>query len=76
MPVNVTPLGDRIQLRVVVGTDPETGSPIYRSRSYSNVKPEASDEALYAVAEGIGELTEDNLTDVYRHKSFALVPQE
>ena len=74
MPVNVNPLGDRVQLRVVVGTDPETGNPIYRSRSYSNVNPEADDQAVYNVAEGIGNLTEDSLTDVFRHKSFAIVP--
>ncbi len=74
MPVNVNPLGDRVQLRVVVGVDPESGNPIYRSRSYSNVSPDVSDEALYAVAESIGDLIEDNLSDVYRHKSYALVP--
>ncbi len=73
MSINVNPLGDRVQLRVVVGTDPETGNPIYRSRSYSNVKPDVTDDDLHAVAEGIGNLTEDNLSDIYRHKSYALV---
>ena len=74
MPVNVNPIADRVQLRVIVGTDPESGSPIYQSRSYSNVKPDVSDEDLYTVAAGLGTLMQDNLSDVYRHKSFSLIP--
>lgn len=74
MPVNVNPISDRVQLRVVLGTDPESGNLIYQSRSYSNVKPEVSDEELYVVAAGLGELMEDSLSDIYRHKSFALIP--
>ena len=74
MAVIVNPIGDRVQLRVIVGTDPESGSPIYQSRSYSNVKPDVTDEDLYAVADGLGTLMQDNLSDVYRHKSFSLMP--
>ncbi len=72
MPVQELAQGDRLQLRVVIGTDPETG-PIYRSRSYSNINPAVDSEHLHTVAEGIGDLTDDDLSDIVRHKSYTLV---
>ncbi|HPU00719.1 MAG: DUF1659 domain-containing protein [Firmicutes bacterium] len=49
MPVSAIPLGSRLQLRLLTGYT-EDGKPILRTRSYANVKPEATDEALYQTA--------------------------
>ena len=57
MPVIATPLITRMQLRLRVGTDP-MGNPILRTRSYNNIKPEATDEAIYETGQDLTGLQE------------------
>ena len=64
--------GDRLQLQVEE-LDPVTGDPVNRSYSYSNVNPNVDSEHLYAVGQGIGDLCEQNLVSVYRHKIYEIV---
>jgi len=67
-------LGDRLSIRVVVGSDGH-GHPILRSRSYSNVKPEVSDEDLYEFAEKVvGLINYSGAEDVQRYVGKALMP--
>ncbi len=73
MPIQELGQTDRLQLRVIVDTDPESGAPIYRSRSYSNINPAVDSEHLHAVAESIGDLSKDDVSDIYRHKTYQLV---
>ncbi len=70
---NEIAVGDRMQLRFSHGTNPETGNPIYRSRSYSNVKPGVDPGELLTVGEMIGDLTEASLSDVFRIKTYQLM---
>ena len=49
MPVASSPLGSRLQLRLRIGFT-EDGKPILRTRSYANLKSDASDEDLYQTA--------------------------
>lgn len=65
--------GDRLQLRVQVGTNPQNGNPIYRSRSWSRVKPGTTDEHLYEFAAKLGELGADVLENISRVKTVTLV---
>ncbi|WP_084785526.1 DUF1659 domain-containing protein, partial [Neomoorella mulderi] len=50
MAVISTPLATTLRLQVQTGTD-ATGQPVYRVRSYSRVKPSASDQDVYDVAQ-------------------------
>lgn len=56
------------QLRLVLydGEDPMTGDPVYRSKSFNNVKSEATAEQLFAVAEAFESLQERPLHTIER----------
>lgn len=56
------------QLRLVFydGEDMLTGNPIYRTKSFNNVKPEATAEQLFAVAEAFEGLQERPLYTIER----------
>ena len=59
------PLEDRLQLRVNVGTALD---PVYRTRSWGNVKPGVSDAILHDFAEALGDLTAEDVEKVFRVK--------
>ncbi len=59
MAVTAIPVGTRLTLRLNTGLD-ENFNPIYRTRSWSNVKPSATHANLHAVALGIGGLQVHN----------------
>ena len=65
MPVEVTPVGSRLQLRLQTGYD-EEGDPILRTRSYSRVKPDADNDALFAVAQEFIGLQQNEVQAVRR----------
>ncbi len=65
MAVNVTPVSARLQLRLNTGLD-ENFDPIYRTRSFSNVKTGTDNEDLFTVAQEIGGLQEHTLSAVRR----------
>jgi hypothetical protein len=72
MAVTANPLGSRMQLRLIVGQD-AAGNPIYQSRSYSNVKPLASDDAVFAVGNALAGLQQHGLEEVRRINEYVLV---
>ncbi|HLR09069.1 MAG TPA: DUF1659 domain-containing protein [Bacillota bacterium] len=55
-------------LRLVLydGDDIETGKPIYKTKSFSNVKTAATADQLYAIAQAVAELQERSLYNVER----------
>lgn len=55
MPVVNTPVASSLQLRVQTGTD-ASGQPLYRVRTYNRVKPAATDQDVYDVAQSLGGL--------------------
>ena len=55
MAVTVIPVSARLQLRLHTGLD-ENLNPVFRTRSYSNVKPSAGNEDLFTLAGEIGSL--------------------
>lgn len=55
MPVDVIPVSARLQLRLNTGLD-ENLDPVFRTRSFSNVKPGADNASLFELAQEIGSL--------------------
>lgn len=70
-----TPIGDRLSIRFNVGTDPGTGDPIYRTRSFSNIKPGVADTDVHELAEKMVALSNvTGATQVQRHVGNSLEP--
>ena len=65
MAVTVTPLATRLQLQLNVGMDEEF-NPIYRTRSFSNVKSDANNSDLMGLAQELGALQVHTLYAVRR----------
>lgn len=72
MPVYANPLGSRMQLRLLVGQD-EQGNPIFRTRSYANVKPTATDDEVHQVGAAIAGLMRHGLEELRRINEYVLV---
>lgn len=64
-------LGNKLQLRSNYGVI--DGKDVIRSRTYANVKADAANDGLYAVAEAIGGLQEPSLEDVILVESSLLL---
>jgi len=71
VPVAVTPLETTIRLRVQVGTD-AGGNPVLRSRNYDQVKPTATDQSVFDVAQALAGLHRDPVVQVLRVDEKAL----
>ena len=65
MAVNAIPVSARLQLRLNTGLD-ENLNPVYRTRSYSNVKPSSANLDLFELAQEIGLLQVHTLEAVLR----------
>ncbi len=65
MPVSINPISTRLQLRLNTGLD-ENFNPIYRTRSFSNVKPVAGNEDLFELAGEIESLQQHTVNSVRR----------
>ena len=44
------PQDSKLKLRLVVGTDPSTGAPVIKTKTFSKVKSSAVDQDVYDVA--------------------------
>lgn len=75
MAVNANPLSSRLQLRLITGQD-DKGNPIYRSRTYSNVKPLASDEDIYNVGDALADLQQHELDQIRRISEYVLEEED
>ena len=51
--VITVPRDSSLQLRLVVGTNPETGAPIINSKTFARIKSAALDQDIYDVATAI-----------------------
>ncbi len=65
MSVNIVPISARLQMRLNTGLD-ENMNPIFRTRSYSNVKTGADNAVLLDLAQQIGSLQVHTLDAVRR----------
>ena len=60
MAIVATPLASRLQLRVIVGYDSDD-NPVLRTRSYTNIKPDAASDLLYLTGLDLASLQEHPL---------------
>lgn len=65
MAVTVTPLVSRLQLQLITGSTPE-GKPILRTRSFSNIKTGADNEALFLTGQELAGLQQHQLDTIKR----------
>lgn len=65
MAVNATPGEGILQVKVQTGVD-ENGKPVIRTRSFTGVKPTATDADVYAVAQKILGLQKHPVVSVTR----------
>ncbi len=71
MAVTAIPLTARLQLRLNTGLD-DNFNPIYRTRTYANIKASADNEDLFELAEEIGSLQLHTLEAVRRVVEYEL----
>ncbi|HZK35125.1 MAG TPA: DUF1659 domain-containing protein [Bacillota bacterium] len=72
MALEVNPLSSRLQLQLDYGVN-EDGRPITRTKSYSNIKPEADNESVYNTAQALAGLQSRTLIVVRRIEQSELV---
>jgi hypothetical protein len=75
MPVSAAPLISRLQLRLRLGFD-SGGNPILRTRSYSNIKTTAANDALYETAQELAALQDHVLESIRRVDEMELEEDE
>ena len=62
-----------LKLKFDCGQNPETGKTIVRSRTFSNLDPNASAEDIYEVAETIASLQKHTLIEVAKIDNSTIV---
>ncbi|WP_010531473.1 DUF1659 domain-containing protein [Lentibacillus jeotgali] len=60
-------VGSRLTLVLDDGDDMMTGKTIFKSKSFNNVKPEATADQLFAIATAVAELQERPLYTIERY---------
>lgn len=70
----VTKMPDSCALTIKVQTGvSDTGKPIYRLRTYNNVKTDATDAAIYAVGNGLAGLQINPVNAIMRVDKCSLI---
>ena len=72
MALEIAPLSSRVSLRVNTGTDDE-GNAVYRTRSFSGVKPGAADQDVYDVAQVLAGLQQHPVEEISRVNENGLI---
>lgn len=72
MTVLVVPYDSVLQLRLVTGTDPGSGNPIIRTKSFNRVKDTASAQDVFDVANGLLGLQRYSLDQIRFNQSSQL----
>jgi len=65
MAVESIATGSVLRLQLQTGVDNE-GNPVFRNKSLNNIKPEATDQELYDIAQALAGLQQHTLTAVLR----------
>ncbi len=75
MAVSVTPAGSRLSLLLKVG-EKENGQPLVKTKSFSGVKPEATDQNVFDVALEISGLQQHSLEAISRVNQLDLAEED
>ena len=64
MPVIVVPYDSALQLRLVTGTDTESGNPIISTKTFNKVKDSATEQDVFDVANQLVSLQKYGLDEI------------
>ncbi len=70
--VITVPRDSSLQLRLVVGTNPETGAPIISSKTFGNIKSAALDQDVYDAANALVGLQKYTIDEIRLEKESQL----
>ena len=70
--VVTVPRDSSLQLRLVVGTNPETGAPIINSKSFAKIKAAAVEQDVYDVAGALVSLQKYPVDEIRMEKEEQL----
>ena len=70
--VITVPRDSALQLRLVVGTNPETGAPIIQSKSFSGIKSAALEQDVYDTATALVDLQKYTVDEIRLEKESQL----
>ena len=70
--VVTVPRDSSLQLRLVVGTNPETGAPIIQSKSFAKIKAAAIEQDVYDVAGALVSLQKYPVDEIRMEKEEQL----
>ena len=70
--VITVPRDSALQLRLIVGTNPETGAPIVNSKTFNKVKSTALEQDAYDVANALTDLQKYAVNEVRFGKESVL----
>ena len=70
--VVTVPRDSSLQLRLVVGSNPETGAPIVSSKTFTKIKSAAIEQDAYDVATALVGLQKYPLNEIRFEKEFQL----
>ena len=62
--VITVPRDSSLQLRLVVGTNPETGAPIVNSKTFTKIKSTALDQDVYDTASALVDLQKYTVDEI------------
>ncbi|MDD3032079.1 MAG: DUF1659 domain-containing protein [Candidatus Caldatribacteriota bacterium] len=72
MPVVVVPYDSVLQLRLVTGTDPDSGNSIIKTKSFNKVKESATEQDVFDVANQLASLQNYSLDEIRLNQSAQL----
>ncbi|MPN26003.1 hypothetical protein SDC9_173425 [bioreactor metagenome] len=72
MAVSKLPQGAKLVIKVQTGVN-ASGNPVYRQRTYANIKSTAADADMYAIGEGLAGLQKHPATSITRTDENELV---
>ena len=70
--VITVPRDSSLQLRLVVGTNPDTGAPIVNSKTFTKIKSTALDQDAYDVATALVDLQKYTVDEIRFEKESQL----
>lgn len=73
----LTPLVESVKLIMHNdhGTDPSTGKTVFKNATYSKILTQATDSAVYSLAQGIEGLQQPTADAVYKQVKTALIDE-
>ncbi|BBB91682.1 MAG TPA: DUF1659 domain-containing protein [Methylomusa anaerophila] len=74
MAIVKVPQTGKLLIKVQTGLN-TAGNPVYRQRTFANVKAGVSDDDLFAIGQGLGSLQQHTVSDITRVDAGNLVDQ-